>query len=82
MRYDLLLGGSHRIFNGNDTHPKILAALDTETLNEFMANRKPKIRLDYLLEEAENRKLTREECEALLVGIGQTIRRLAIEYFL
>jgi hypothetical protein len=82
MRYDLLLGGGHRLFNGNDTHPEILAALDTETLNEFLADKKPKIRLDYLLEEAEGRKLTREECETLLGAIGRKIRKLAVEHFL
>jgi hypothetical protein len=82
MRYDLLLGGGHRLFPTNDFHPEILAALDRETLNEFLKNRKPKIRLDYLLEEAAGKKLTREECEALLVAIGKKIRALAIEYFL
>jgi hypothetical protein len=82
MRYDLLLGGKHRHFPTNDFHPDILAALDRETLTEFLANRKPKIRLDYLLEEAAEKKLTREECEVLLVAIGQKIRKLAVEYFL
>jgi hypothetical protein len=52
MRYDLLLGGKHRHFPTNDFHPEILAALDRETLTEFLKNRKPKIRLDYLLEKA------------------------------
>jgi hypothetical protein len=55
MRYDLLLGGKHRHFPTNDFHPKILAALDRETLTEFLKNRKPKIRLDYLLEKAAKR---------------------------
>jgi hypothetical protein len=82
MRYDLLLGGKHRHFPNNDFHPEILAALDRETLAEFLANRKPKIRLDFLLEKAARRELTREECETLLRAIGQKIRKLAIEYYL
>jgi hypothetical protein len=82
MRYDLLLGGKHRLFNGNDFRPDILAALDRETLTEFLKNRKPKILSDYLLEEAAGKELTREECEVLLVAIGKKIRALAIEYFL
>ena len=45
MRYDLLLGGKHRHFPNNDFHPEILAALDRETLTEFLANKKPKILL-------------------------------------
>jgi hypothetical protein len=82
MRYDLLLGGKHRQFPNNDFHPEILAALDRETLTEFLANRKPKIMVDFLLEDAAEKKLTREECEVLLRAIGQKIRKLAIEYFL
>jgi hypothetical protein len=82
MRYDLLLGGKHRQFPHNDYDPEVLGALDRETLTEFLKNRKPKIKLDYLLEEAAGRELTREECEALLVAIGKKIRKLAIEYFL
>jgi len=42
MRYDLLLGGKHRQFPVNDFRPEILAALDRETLTEFLKNRKPK----------------------------------------
>jgi hypothetical protein len=34
------------------------------------------------LEDAAGKELTREECETLLVAIGQKIRKLAIEYFL
>jgi hypothetical protein len=82
MRYDLLLGGKHRHFPNNDFHPEILATLDHETLNEFLKNRKPKIMLDFLLEEAAKKELTREECEVLLRAIGQKIRKLAVEYFL
>jgi hypothetical protein len=82
MRYDLLLGGKHKFFPGNDFRPEILAALDRETLTEFLANRKPKILVDFLLEEAAGKKLTREECETLLVAIGKKIRALAVEYFL
>jgi hypothetical protein len=82
MRYDLLLGGKHRHFPTNDFRPEILAALDRETLAEFLKNRKPKILSDYLLEKAAEKELTREECETLLVAIGQKLRKLAIEYFL
>jgi hypothetical protein len=82
MRYDLLLGGKHRQFPTNDFHPEILAALDRETLTEFLRNRKPKIFVDFLLEDAAGKELTREECETLLRAIGQKIRALAIEYFL
>ena len=56
--------------------------MDRETLNEFLTNRKPKIRLDFLLEKAARKELTREECEVLLRAIGQKIRKLAVEYYL
>jgi hypothetical protein len=82
MRYDLLLGGKHKHFPYNDYDPEVLGALDRETLTEFLKNRKPKIRLDFLLEKAAKKELTREECEVLLRAIGQKIRKLAIEYFL
>jgi hypothetical protein len=82
MRYDLLLGGKHKHFPHNDYDPEVLGALDRETLNEFLKNRKPKIRLDFLLEKAAEKELTREECETLLRAIGQKIRKLAVEYFL
>jgi hypothetical protein len=52
------------------------------TLNEFVKDRKPKIKLDYLPERAAKRELTREECETLLRAIGQEIRKPAVEYFL
>ena len=55
MRYDLLLGGKHRHLPNNDFRPEILAALDRETLTEFLKNRKLKIMVDYLLEEAQRR---------------------------
>jgi hypothetical protein len=82
MRYDLLLGGKHKHFPHNDYDPAVLGALDRETLTEFLKNRKPKIRLDYLLEDAARKELTREECELLLGAIGKKIRSLAVEYFL
>lgn len=82
MRYDLLLGGKHRYFQEGDCSPEMLAALDLETLDEFLANRKPKIKLDYLLEEAAGKELTREECEILLRAIGKKIRALAVEFYL
>ena len=82
MRYDLLLGGRHKHFPHNDYDPDVLGALDRETLTEFLANKKPKIRLDFMLEEAARKELTREECEGLLTAIGKKIRKLAIEHFL
>jgi hypothetical protein len=82
MRYDLLLGGKHKHFPHNDYDPEVLGALDRETLSEFLRNRKAKIRLDFLLEKAVEKELTREECETLLRAIGQKIRKLAVEYFL
>jgi hypothetical protein len=80
--HDLLLGGKHKHFPHNDYDPEVLGALDRETLTEFLTNRKPKIRLDFMLEEAAEKELTREECETLLRAIGQKIRKLAIEYYL
>jgi hypothetical protein len=82
MRYDLLLGGKHKHFPHNDYDPEVLGALDRETLNEFLANRKPKILVDFVLEQAAGKELTREECEVLLRAIGQKIKKLAVEYIL
>jgi hypothetical protein len=69
MRSDLLLGGKHQHFPNNDFHPEILAALDRETLNEFLKSRKPKNMLDFLLEEAA--KKGREQTQYYLRKAGR-----------
>ncbi len=62
VRYDLMLLGPHRYFNGDDVDPEMLAALDRETHREFHENRQPKrIYLDRVLEEVAGRPLTPEE---------------------
>ncbi len=82
IRYDLLIGGKHLYFRGDDCTQEMLASLNRETLNEYLANRKPKIKADYLLEQVAGRELTREECEGLLRAIGRKLPALAIKYFL
>jgi hypothetical protein len=81
MRYDLLLGGQHKHFPHNDYDPEVLGALDRETLTEFLRNRKPKIRLDFLLEEVAGKELTREKCEVLQRAIGRRLGSWRLKTF-
>ena len=55
----------------------MIAALDRETLAEYLKNRKLK---DYILEEVARRELTRGECDEQLREVGRKIRALAVEY--
>jgi hypothetical protein len=82
MRYDLLLGGHHLYFRPGDCTREMLPGLDRETLAEFEKNKKRAILADRLLQEAAGRKLTRKECDALLVQVGRKLRALAVEFYL
>ena len=80
LRYDLLLLGQHKYFNGADTDPEMLATLDRETVAEFLANLQPKrIYLDRLLEEAAGRELSDEERHARKTQLAEEIVARAIE---
>jgi hypothetical protein len=80
LRYDLLLLGPHNYFNGDDTGPEILAALDRETVREFHENRQPKrIYLDHLLEQAAGRPLTPEELRSRKLAVAEQIIQHALE---
>jgi hypothetical protein len=82
IRYDLLIGGQHKLFSGDDCTPEMLDSLDRETIREFTANRQPRTMADRIIEEAVGERLTREQCDTLLRTVGQRLREGAIEKFL
>jgi hypothetical protein len=79
IRYDLILSGPHNYFHGDDKkYADVLAALDEETFTAFHAGKRQKILLDYLIEEAAGRKMTREETEAEMRRLAALIRENAV----
>lgn len=78
IRYDLLLGGPHKYFNGADTDPELLAALDEETIRDFHARKRQKILLEYLLERTVGRALTPEESKAEMKKLAGRLRENAM----
>ena len=79
IRYDLLLLGPHKYFNGDDTAPDLLAALDTETAQIFNANKPQRLYLDQLIEKAAGRKLTDEERAGIMRRIAAMLREKAMK---
>jgi hypothetical protein len=77
IRYDLLLGGPHKFFRGDDCTLEMLEALDRETLAAFHANVRPRTLADHLAEEVAGEKLSRAEREAALGKAGQRLVRTA-----
>lgn len=76
IRYDLMLSGPHKYFNGKDTDPELLAALDLKTEEEFLANRRQRILLDDLIEQVAGRKMEDEERKAAMKLLAQRLRAL------
>lgn len=79
IRYDLLLSGPHNYFNGSDTHPEILAALDAETIRTFCSRKHQRILLDYLIEDAVGKTLSDEERAGEMRKLAARIREAAVE---
>jgi hypothetical protein len=79
IRYDLLLGGPHTLFRGGDCTPEMCRSLDLETIKLFHLNYQPRTYADHLVEEGAGRKLTREECDEALRGVGEKLLRKAVE---
>jgi hypothetical protein len=79
IRYDLLLGGPHKLFRGDDCTPEMLAALDRETLLMFHENatNQPRILADYIVEEAAGQKLSLAQSDAALANLGRQMVREA-----
>lgn len=77
IRYDLALAGPHRYFNGADTDPEILAALDAETLATFQEGKPQRIRLIELIEEEIGRTLTDQEAMEEIANLLKKLRALA-----
>jgi hypothetical protein len=79
IRYDLLLSGPHKYFNGDDKkYADVLAALDEETYTAFHAGKRQKILLDFLIEEAAGRQMTPAETEAEMRRLATLIRENAV----
>jgi hypothetical protein len=73
IRYDLALSGPHHDFNGADSDPEMLAALDNETAAMFREGHRERIRLIDFIEEATGRELTEEES---VEELGKLLERL------
>jgi hypothetical protein len=64
IRYDLIIGGPHKYFYGDDCTPEMCISLDKETAATF-AERKPrKCMIDYVIEELAGREMPIEERHA------------------
>ncbi len=72
IRYDLLVGGPH-IFDGGDTRPEILSALDQETLAVHQRGTRRKLFLDYLIERTQSKALTGYELDRAKVDIANKL---------
>jgi hypothetical protein len=79
IRYDLLLSGPHKYFDGRDMSKELRAALDLRTTREFYAERRQKILLDYLIEQAEGRELSPAEREGAINRIVGQLRQNALD---
>lgn len=79
IRYDLALGGPHKYFNGKDTDPELLAALDARTEREFHAHRRQRILLDYLVERAAGREMSDEERTAAKRRVAERLRAISYQ---
>lgn len=80
IRYDLLIGGKHLYFTGDDCQPDMIKALDRETAATFEKNRRPKTKADYLVEEVMGRECTKEERDEILTLVGKKIIERAIRH--
>ena len=78
IRYDLLLLGPHRYFNGEDTAPYLLASLDLGTARDFHASHPEYSYLDELLDMAASRQLTAEERVEHMGELVKKIREMVI----
>jgi hypothetical protein len=78
IRYDLMLLGPHRYFNGADTDRALLAALDAETVRTFHANEPKRIRLDDFIEQSAGRPMTADERSAAMRQLATTLRERAL----
>lgn len=78
IRYDLLLGGRHLYFHGDDCTPEMAEALDRETLQTYRENRQRKVMIDYVVEEVIGRPLTAEERAAELGKVSERLCEQAI----
>ena len=79
IRYDLLLGGPHKYFYGDDCPPEMCLALDRETLEIFHKNEPRKCMIDYVVEEAAGRAMSVEERHAELRKTSAKLTDQAVE---
>lgn len=79
IRYDLMLLGPHKYFNGDDTDPELLAALDRDAAKTFNASIPQPIYLDYLIDTAAGQKLTDEERAGIMRRIAALLRKKAMK---
>jgi hypothetical protein len=79
LRYDLLLGGPHKLFRGGDCTPEMCHSLDLETLTLFNSNSQERTLADHLVEKAAGRKLSRDECDAALNEVAEKLTDRAVK---
>jgi hypothetical protein len=78
IRYDLLVGGPHTFFRGDDCTPEMCRSLDLETIQLFHANDHSSTLADYIVRKAAGRKLSREESDAALRDVSEKLARRAV----
>jgi len=79
-RFDLLLGGPHEEFPGDQQYTVAeIAALDERTLATFLANQPRKCMVDYLVEEAAGRAMSPEERDAELTKVAENLCEQAVK---
>lgn len=73
VRYDLMLGGPHKHFDGTEMDPERLRALDEWTVATFHERRNRKTFIDYRLEEIRGRAMTKAERDSALHALAMEI---------
>ena len=78
IRYDLLLLGPHKHYNGDDWGAARMAELDAKTVKEFHEAKWRTIHFDHLLDRAAGRKLTPTERSARMREIAKFLLDFAV----
>jgi hypothetical protein len=78
IRYDLIIGGPHKYFYGDDCTPEMCLSLDRETAATFAARKPRKCMIDYVIEEIAGRQMPVEERHAETRWASQRLRDQAV----
>jgi hypothetical protein len=78
IRYDLIIGGPHKYFYGDDCTPEMCVSLDKETAATYFARQPRKCMIDYVVEELAGRQMPVEERHAQTRLASQRLRDQAV----